>query len=930
MEEKRKLLELSTRLATTLNEEVVTRLLADGISTLLRYDTMAIYVADHHGRYLTPIIVNGNDWGDAQDLTRWRIPFGQGILGGIINAARGELVKDAHLDPRSHYPVGVPIRHEQMIAIPLGLGENYWGALVINRMSDDYFTGEEFETVQFVASYASLALNNIKLIREIRETNELKQVVFDTVSDSVITFDAQGQIIFCNDATTELFGYSAEELKGRTLRSLLQIQHEDGLAILLSGLKSAGAQLSRRAPIELEVVHKDGRHIPVEVSLGETVTTGVRIFTAIIRDISARVASESMLKSANKRLENLIQTLKAGLLVEDETRHIILANQTFCEMFGIPAQPHQMVGLDCSNSSEESKDLFVNPAEFVSRIDELLKRREVVSAEELHLNDGRTFARDYVPIFVDNQYRGHLWLYRDISETKRIEQDLIHAKLLAEESMNAKQDFLARMSHELRTPIHGVLGLTNLMAAQSLTDDSREYLRGIKSSGEHLLAIINDILDLAKIEAGKLKLQQVEFRPADIFRSLVSNFASLAEAKAIRLEISYDPGIPEVLVGDPVRLNQVLMNIVSNAIKFTERGSVVLNAALTSRNNHRAYLKIIVKDTGVGIPPANLEAIFESFNQGDRHTAVKFGGTGLGLSIVKQLLELFGGHVTVTSEVGKGSTFTVELDFGIGTTAPQQSSAVWDHHLNFPGKKVLLVEDNMINQIVARKTLEKWLIQVDVAGNGREALERLRAQQDYDLIIMDVQMPEMDGFETTRAIRSDFKEPVRSLPIMAMTASVLYDPMERSKEAGMNDYISKPFNVDELNNKLAELFKVSRPAPGQEDAVAGLVNFDYLDSISDNKEFRDQMVELFDTQSMKYLTSIKQQFVEGNFESMKSTVHAFKPLGSYLGVSSLTQLLAKLESDLEGAVEEREVARQIANVELKVDLVKKELESIKQ
>lgn len=900
--ERKKLLEISTRLGSTLDEQEVTRLLAEGLTTLISYDTMAIYTADHVHQRLTPIIVEGRQWGK-QDFDKWSIPFQQGIVGNVISSSRGEMVNNAHLDPRSLYPEEVPITTEQMIAIPLRLGDQCWGAFAMNRMSDAQFTETEFETAQFLASYASLALNNIKLIAEIKETQALRQVIFETISDSIITVNENGQIIFCNEVTEKIFGYSPYELIGEDLTKIMNeaytgAHNKSFKHYLASGIK----KMKSWSALELVGRHKDGHDVPIEVSFGETNSNGQRIFSAIIRDISQRKRSEQTIKSTKIRLENLIRTLQAGVLVEDEDRKIVLTNKTFCEFFGIPVDPDLLLGADCSQSAEQSKSLFVDPEGFVQGIDKLLTDRVIKVNEELILKDGRVLARDYVPIFVEDSYRGHMWLYRDITESKRTQQDLITAKYMAEESMRAKQDFLAKMSHELRTPINGVLGLANLVAASELSKENQEYLRGIRFSGEHLLSIINDILDLAKIEAGKMKLQQVIFRADELMEAMVSSQQPYAAEKKISLTLTLDPAMPESLLGDPVRFKQIMLNLTSNALKFTQSGEVNVSSKVLSKSKDEVLVEWKVKDTGIGIPSDKLQVIFESFTQADRNTAVKFGGTGLGLSIVKQLVELYHGKIDVISDPGKGSAFIVTLTFKYNeqviARGPEKN---WEDLTSFNGSRVLLVEDNLINQTVAKKTLEKWGIEVDVAGNGVEAIERLRVFDSYQLIIMDVQMPEMDGFEATRIIRKDFNEPVRSMPIMAMTASVLFDAVERTREAGMNDYISKPFNFKDLNQKLRKYLKESNQTAKEtkeDKKTTNYIDLQFLETISPgNHSFQMEILNLFHEQSKQYLDEIKKAFEEGNFQRLKEKAHAFKPMGSYVGINSLTALVSELEHE---------------------------------
>ncbi|MBS1509003.1 MAG: response regulator [Bacteroidetes bacterium] len=1010
--ERQKLLEISTQIASSLDSALVARLLAKGLSGLIDYDTMAIYLANHDRKELCPIIVEGPSW-DNPDLTKWCIPFDKGIIGSIIAIGKSERIENAHLDKRALYPEGANIKEEQLIVIPLNMGTICWGALVMNRMSGVFFTEEEFETSRFLASYASLALNNIRLIdqvkerernlralldaipdnpikvnsngaivdgsywydekktslqeifpasvaqqfltsivdviakntpetfnfnipfenglqhyearvipfsknecllltrdlteihraqEELKDTQALKQVVMDTISDAVITVDDKERIIYCNEVTQKIFGYSSSELNGKSLQTIipdyLKKIHEAAFANYnKTGVRKHGSWSS----LEFPGLHKEGHQVPLEISFGEAVANGKKIFSAIIRDISERKQGQESLKSATSRLQNLILTIQAGVLVEDENRRIVLTNQKFCDMFMIPAPPEVLTGMDCSNAAENSKMLFREPEEFVERINQLLKNRETVVNEELEMVSGKVYARDYVPIFVDTVYKGHMWLYRDITEIKEVEKNLLKAKQQAEESSNAKQDFLAKMSHELRTPINGVLGLTNLMFNSSLSSENLEYLKGIKSSGEQLLSIINDILDLSKIEAGKLTLDYIDFNPKQVITQLVKNLQPQAVEKNISLDVKIFSGAPEYLKGDPVRLSQILLNLLSNALKFTSKGSVGLTCTVVRQNDKKYYLKFTVTDTGIGIPEDKLQMIFERFTQADQPTATKFGGTGLGLTIVKQLTEMQHGDVHVQSVLGMGTTFEVIIPYeeGIAVSTKVDDGNSWTNHDIFEGRSVLLVEDNLINQTVAKKTLEKWKINVAVADNGLIALDLLKKHK-FDLIIMDVQMPEMDGYETTHKIRTEMEEPLRSIPIIAMTASVLFDPEVRVKSAGMNEYISKPFKLSDLNSLLTKYLKPSssqlEQAPAKE--IESYLDLAFLESISpDNIAFQLEMIELFQKQSAQYMSKIRLAFEENDLIGLKKNAHAFKPLGSYVGINSLTKIVGQLEND---------------------------------
>ncbi|REK50368.1 MAG: response regulator [Bacteroidetes bacterium] len=379
----------------------------------------------------------------------------------------------------------------------------------------------------------------------------------------------------------------------------------------------------------------------------------------------------------------------------------------------------------------------------------------------------------------------------------------------AEQSEKFKQQFLANMSHEIRTPMNSVIGLTHLLLKTQLDDQQQKYLNVIRKSSENLLVIINDILDLSKIEAGKMDFEKIPFHLHDHLDTVYQTMLFKAEDKNLEFSVTVDEGVPPILIGDPVRLNQILINLSGNAIKFTNEGKIKINVKELSRKNEQSILEFSVSDSGIGIAPEKLNKIFESFSQASSDTTRRCGGTGLGLTISKQLIELQGGSIGVQSELNKGTTFYFKLPFIIGTQSDLKKST--DHQEEFSaeelqGIKVLLVEDNHFNQMVAVDTLTDLItgIKVDVADNGLVAFEMLKTE-DYDVVLMDIQMPVMDGFEACRKIKSELPEPKNRIPVMAMTANVTQEEVQKCFEFGMNEYISKPFDPKNLLNKLGKL-----------------------------------------------------------------------------------------------------------------------------
>lgn len=1032
--QRKELMHIAEDILAAQTEAKVIEVIVNRLENIVRFDTAAIYIVDDENGILRPIAVVGPHW-TSPNLEEWKIAKGTGTIGFIVDSKNGELINNSHRDPRTVYPKGAVIKQEHLIVQPLRSGDKVWGAFAVNRMSEQQFTEIEYEMVQFLTSYASLSLQNISLISKLTDSEQSLRNVLETISDGVVSIDHRGTILYANEGIEKIFGYDPLELNGADLEILMpefyRPLHREGIQRYLETGKK---HLNDWHSVNLPGRHKNGHEVPLEISFGESNKGGKQIFTGIIRDITERMKAEELLRATTTRLTMLIQTINAGVLVEDETRHISLINKTFCSMFGIPVAPDVLIGADCSQSAEQSKPMFLDPEGFILRIDSILKNRSIVTNEECLLADGRVFERDYIPIFVDEGYKGHLWLYRDITirktneaemeklarftnenpnpalrvtkehqiiymnspgrrmlmevgsqrndiipagwqaivdstlandkttefeiaaaegtpvylthfvpvkqsgyvnvygrditERKVAEWDATRAKMIAEESMRAKQDFLAKMSHELRTPMNAVLGLTNLIMNTPLTEDQHSMMEGIKSSGRNLLVIINDILNLAKIEAGKLEIDSSDF----IFREMIENIRvsmfPLAQQKGIDLLFAIDQNLPDVLKGDPVRLGQVIINLLSNAIKFTQQGGVQLHCRRIEPLDGTERMRIDVIDSGIGIPEEKLRSIFDAFSQASQDISVRYGGTGLGLTIVEQLTGLLKGEVTVTSEPGKGSIFSVTLPLIVSekdkdsVKAASIRSKVTFNALN---GSVLLVEDNATNQLVAVKTMEMWNIDVDVASDGYEALKKLNVST-YDLVLMDIQMPGIDGFETTRRIRTECPEPQRSTPIFAMTASVLYDPEARAMKGGMNGYISKPFELEDLYMKIAPYLgigpipnTVKGPAEVTHDTVAEYrhLNTAMLERIApNNPEFIREMLHLFEKNTPSYVDALKQALHVHDYVALKQAAHKLKPTGAYIGVESLKPMMAEIELLAEHQTDASLIAERIGELDV--------------
>lgn len=497
---------------------------------------------------------------------------------------------------------------------------------------------------------------------------------------------------------------------------------------------------------------------------------------------------------------------------------------------------------------------------------------------------------------------------RDVTEQNRIATELIKAKEFAElatsvaqeakkkaqlatqkaeEAVKAKQQFLSNMSHEIRTPMNAIIGFTKVLLKTELTIKQKEYLTAIKMSGDALIVLINDILDLAKVDAGKMTFEKIPFRMELSIAAMLHLFETKIQEKNLKLIIKYDQKIPKVLLGDPVRLHQVILNLVSNAVKFTTKGSITVSAQLLSDDNEQATIEFAVEDTGIGINALKIEKIFDNFQQASSGTSRLYGGTGLGLSIVKQLVEPQGGIVNVTSEVNKGSRFSFTLSFLKTEENPEPEIEVLELDVEIRNIKVLVAEDIPLNQLLMKTILDEFGFERDIADNGIIAIEKLK-MNTYDIILMDLQMPEMTGFEATAYIRNEMNS---SIPIIALTADVTTVDLDKCRAVGMNDYIAKPVDERLLYSKIISLVKGVHHAdmPNKTTSVPPKVkctDLSYLNSRTrSNPVLMMEMIKLYLNQTPLLVEAMNNSYDNKDWNSLHAAVHQMIPSFTIMGIS---------------------------------------------
>ena len=468
----------------------------------------------------------------------------------------------------------------------------------------------------------------------------------------------------------------------------------------------------------------------------------------------------------------------------------------------------------------------------------------------------------------------------------------------ADKSAMVKEQFLANMSHEIRTPINAVVGFTGLLQKTLLDADQKQFVNLIQHSGQNLLAVVNDILDISKIEAGMMRITKQPFNLNEVCNSIKMMFEHKIEDKKLLLKFEYDNNIPEIIIGDDERLKQVLINLLNNAIKFTQHGSITLQVKLLKTDNDNIKVQFAVSDTGIGIAADKIATIFERFEQAENNTARQFGGTGLGLSIVEKIVRLQNGEVSIKSELNVGTTFIVELDYNVATAADFEKQAninfmeLDNSKVNFENFQILVAEDNKINQTLIKYILKQWKVNFDIAENGNEALSKMK-EKVYDLILMDIQMPHMDGYQTSTIIRNELK---LNIPIIAMTAHVMPTEKQKCINVGMNDYLSKPIDEKFLLEMLQKYLPIKAITTVNATPVITMlqkeiiaknkyIDIDYLQDIfGGNEEIIQELLEQFKSQFPQEMEQLSEavrlkdiDLISKSTHHMKTTVTTLNP-----------------------------------------------------
>lgn len=739
-----------------------------------------------------------------------------------------------------------------------------------------------------------LNITDRKKIEEKIQESELRyRSIFDYSQALICTHQLNGKIIDANRAAQSSFGYTLADITNMSVKDLVADQYKDDFDTLyLREIQETG-----KSEGIMVANSKEGKTIYLlyqnYLVKADTESPYVIGFS---QDITARIKAERALKISEEKYRRIIENMNLGLLQVTPDEVIEYANQSFCEMSGYNSE--ELIGKK-ADTLFIIKDFDVNP----------VKERRKAGASDAYEIKAKTkdgtdkwWLISGAPIYNDNnEFTGSIGIHLDITQQKATEAEMHRAKLHAEASSRAKEAFLANMSHEIRTPMNAIIGISKLLSKTELQQQQRYYLSIVQNASNNLLVIINDLLDFSRIESGKVVLERVGFRMNDQLETTKNILQHKAEEKGLSFVCDCDGSISPVLIGDPYRLGQILVNLLGNAIKFTENGKVSVGCKVIEDTQTAQLLEFRIADTGIGISEEFIEYIFDKFSQEDESISRKFGGTGLGMSISKQLIELMGGNIAIESKKNAGTvmSFRIELDKGVDADLPHVLVADADTR-SLKGKRILLVEDNATNRLLANNILKQHGADITEAEDGTVAIDLLK-KAAFDMVLMDMQMPVMNGLDATRYIREHID---RSIPIIALTASVFKKEEEKCLEAGMNDFIGKPIDEDQMIRLIASwlgrdlaLPYGNTKSPEREAARDLFVDLSIVASFAGNdKDFVNHISHTFAGELTESIEKMETAVAERNWPSLTALAHKIKPSTITFNVTPLVPVLESIES----------------------------------
>jgi two-component system, sensor histidine kinase len=734
---------------------------------------------------------------------------------------------------------------------------------------------------------------------ELKAANNRFKNLISHINAGILVENNQRKIILTNQAFCKLFRIHAgpEQLTGldcadaaRHLQDLFEYPDHfiEGVAKLLNEKKTVTGEI---------VTLKDGTimerdFIPV---YEEGELNGIMW---LYRDVTLQKKLDLQIKQNEEKYRSIIENLKLGLLEVDTENRITKAYSTFCELSGY--EEEELLGRNVEDLLWDKADAAV--------MSKQSRKRELGEADvydiRIRKKDG-TLAWHTVsgaPIYnLHKEITGSIGINIDITDRKLREYELKHAKELAENLLHVKRQFMANISHEIRTPLNVIIGMSDMIAGNNSDPMLKEDLSIMQKSASQLLSLINNVLDISKIEAGKMELKKEKISLKQMLLEQVQLQILEARKKRNHIKFYIDPETPVTVYSDELRLKQIITNLLNNAIKFTDNGTITLTCLTVHNTPHSAKILLQISDTGIGIPEENIETVFNSFEQAHHLSNRLFGGTGLGLSIVKNIVDAMGGRIWCESIVGNGSIFNIELELSKHQEECMEPVKDISETSDLKGLRVLLTEDNEFNTLVARRLLQKWKCKVSCADNGQDCLLALQ-ESDFDVVLMDLQMPVMGGYEAVMHIRKSDNVNVRNIPVIAMTAHAFEGLHEKCIAAGMNDVVSKPFSKEELYIKLRRIHEQKKF--GSYAQIALKVRKFLETQFENDTELMEQILELFVSETPKAANKIKNFIHFRDSSGIRRTLHKIKPHVKTLCLEDLLSKIVDAEDEMLGQTKE--------------------------
>lgn len=741
-------------------------------------------------------------------------------------------------------------------------------------------------------------LNNSLEKQVVRRTHTMTSLL-KSLNSGILLADEENRILLTNQKFRDWFSIdsAAQELLGKSALTILEKSR-----FLFSNpqrfLESAAKIFQNRTEHyggRCEIL--DGRifeydFVPI---YSESDFLG---FMWQFRDVTQEAIIKRQIEQSEEKYRGLIENMQLGLLEVDVHHTIVKAYPSFCEMTGYTAE--ELIGKNAIETflPPDQKDTITSQDKLRQKGQQSIYETQLIKKNGdpiWVLISGAPFLND------QGELIGSMGIHYDITYRKRLEEELRNSKMQTEKLRDSEKQFLANMSHEIRNPINAIVGITNLLYDTKLDSKQQDLLEKIKYSADILQGLIAGVLDFAKIESGTLELAEKTLDLASMIQSLVEISQFKCQDKNVRFITDIDSTLNMHVHADPTVINQIFLNLINNAIKFTSSGYIFVSGEVIEQQVDKIHFSFSIKDTGIGIPADRIDLIFDNFQQADKETKLKYGGTGLGLTIVRRLVETYGGHITAKSEIGNGSEFIFDLWL--------QKSATLEEPVKYDvksvlGKHMLIVEDNKINQQYLSGLLQNWEITFDIANNGSEAVELVQLRT-YDMILMDIRMPVMDGYEATIRIRSGTESLNQSTPIVALTASALVDEKERALAAGMNFHLTKPFSPAQLAAvfKKFDIVEINISQPSKQFRFNPALDVAYLQQLYDDDLERAQIIfEIFVEHIKAELVSLESSYSAQNWAVFSSQAHKLKPNFFMIGASELGELMREFEKLKDGPI----------------------------